>query len=271
MGLNGESVRHRLTYVLDLDGVMYRGTEPQPHAASVVLTLRGRGHAVRFFTNNSALTRESYAAKLSSMGVPTPVDEIMTSSYATALYLREQNAAGKTVYQIGEEGITRELEAVGMRVITNCSQADARIDYVVVGMDREFNYTKLARAQRAILEGARFIATNEDATYPVEGGCVVPGGGSLVAAVRTATSVEPLVIGKPQTYAFNKILEMTGTPPDQSVMVGDRLDTDIAVGNRAGAHTVLVLTGVTSREDAERAAGELRPERIIETLVELLE
>lgn len=271
MRLNESPVPEWLTYVFDLDGVIYRGNEPQPHAARVIGTLRDRGHKVRFFTNNSALTRESYAQKLQSMGIPAAADEIMTSAYATALYLREQNAAGCTVYQIGEEGITRELEAAGLRVITNCAEEGSEVDYVVVGIDRGFNYCKLARAQRAILNGARFIATNEDATYPIEGGEVLPGGGSLVAAVRTATSVEPIVLGKPETYALVKLLELAKTPADRAVIVGDRLDTDILVGNRAGAHTVLVLTGVTTREQAESAEGELKPERIIETLAELIE
>lgn len=271
MGLNWKPVSRRLTYVFDLDGVIYRGTEPQPHAARVVQALRDQGHTVWFYTNNSSLTRQRYVEKLEAMGIPTSVDEIMTSSYATALYLREQNAAGKTVYQIGEEGITRELEAVGMRVITNCSDPGAPIDYVVVGIDRDFHYRKLARAQKAILDGARFIATNEDATYPVEGGSLMPGSGSLVAAVRAATGVDPFVIGKPQTYAFTRILELTSTPPEAAVMVGDRLDTDILAGNRIGAHTVLVLTGVTSRSQAERATGDLKPERIIDTLAELVE
>ena len=270
MRLNESLVMDRLTYVLDLDGVIYRGMEPQPHAKETVLTLRDRGHTVRFYTNNSAQSRQSYAAKLESMGIPTPSDHIMTSSYAAALYFIEKNAVGKTVYQIGESGITEELEAVGMRVITDGAECDSRIDFVVVGIDRDFHYRKLAFAQKAIDGGAEFIATNEDPTFPIEGGVLLPGGGSLVAAVRAATSVQPFVIGKPQTYAFNKILELTGSTPRQSIMVGDRLDTDILVGNRAGARTVLVLTGVATREEAERAVGDLKPDRIIDTLAELI-
>lgn len=259
----------RLTYVFDLDGVVYRGDEPQPHAQEVIPALRSRGHNVRFYTNNSAQSRQSYANKLSLMGIPTSPDDIMTSSYAAALYFIEHNAAGKTVYRIGEQGITEELEAVGMGVISNGDNPGSRIDYVVVGIDRDFHYDKLARAQQAILDGAKFIATNEDPTFPIEGGRVRPGGGCMVAALRTATAVEPFVVGKPQTYAFDKILELTDTPPERAIMIGDRLDTDILVGNRAGAHTVLVLTGVTTREQAERAVGDEKPERIIETLAEL--
>jgi len=270
MNLSGPHVEHLLTYVFDLDGVIYRGTEPQPHAREVLLSLRDQGHTVRFYTNNSAHSRHAYASKLASLDIAASVDEIMTSSYATALFFLEQNAVGKRVYQIGEQGITDELEAVGMNVIRDGTCPNGHIDFVVVGIDRGFTYDKLARAQQAILGGARFIATNEDPTFPVEGGGLMPGGGSLVAAVRTATATEPFVVGKPETYAFDKILELTGTPAGRAIMVGDRLDTDIQVGNRAGAETVLVLTGVTSREEAELAQGELKPGRIIETLAELV-
>ncbi|MCE5314727.1 MAG: HAD-IIA family hydrolase [Armatimonadota bacterium] len=260
----------KLTYVFDLDGVIYRGLEPQPHAKEVLATLRSRGHAVRFYTNNAAKSRQSYVSKLEKMGIPTPIDEIMTSSYATALYFIEQNAVGKTVYRVGEKGMAEELEAAGMHVIYDQDEPGAKIDFVTVGLDRDFNYRKLARAQKAILDGAKFIATNEDATFPMEAGALLPGGGCMVAAVRTATSVEPFVVGKPEIYAYNKILELTKCTPDRSIMVGDRLDTDIMVGNRAGAQTVLVLTGVTSRDEAESAMGKLSPDRIIETLEELL-
>ena len=264
------SCQDRLTYVFDLDGVVYRGDEPQPHATQTILALRDQGHIVRFYTNNSARSREWYCARLGRLGIPTPIDEIMTSSYATALYFVENHETGRTVYQIGQEGVTHELEAVGMKVIRNGDEPDARIDYVVVGMDNEFSYRKLARAQSAILAGAQFIATNEDMTFPMEDGKVLPGNGCLVAAVRAATSVEPFVVGKPHDYALLKILELTNTPRERAIIVGDNLATDIAVGNRAGIHTVLVLTGLTSRPQAETAVGDMKPERIIDTLAELI-
>ncbi|MCL5102670.1 MAG: HAD-IIA family hydrolase [Armatimonadetes bacterium] len=270
MEFTNSSVKDRLTYVFDLDGVIYRGVEVQPCAREVVTTLRNQGHAVRFYTNNAANSRQDYASKLGNMGIPTPIEHIMTSSYATALYFVEKKATGKTVYRVGEHGMEVEFEAVGMHVIYDQEEPDAQIDFVVAGLDRDFHYRKLARAQDAIFAGARFIATNEDPTFPMEGGALLPGGGCMVAAIRTATGTEPFLIGKPMTYAYDKILELTGTPPERSIMVGDRLDTDIAVGNRAGAETVLVLTGVTSREQAEGAMGDQRPDRIINTLAELL-
>jgi 4-nitrophenyl phosphatase len=146
------------------------------------------------------------------MDIPTPPEEIMTSSYATALYLVKKHAQGKVVYQIGERGITEELEAVGMDVITDChDRPNEHVDFVVVGIDHDFNYCKLARAQKAILEGAQFIATNTDPTFPIEGGALQPGGGSMVAAVKTASGTEPFIVGKPETYAYDKILEIRCT------------------------------------------------------------
>ena len=270
MQSTGTSPDSRLNYVFDLDGVIYRGSELQPHARQVVQTLRDAGHFVRFYTNNAANSRDDYVAKLDSLGIPTPIEEIMTSSYAAALYFIENHAVGKTVYRVGEAGMAKELEDAGMKVIYDGQEPDARIDFVVVGLDRDFHYRKLARAQRAIAGGATFIATNEDATFPVEDGGLLPGGGCMVAAIRTATGVDPILVGKPRTYALDKILGLTNTPPERAIVVGDRLDTDIEVGNRAGAQTVLVLTGVTSRAQAESATGYLKPHRIIETLAELI-
>jgi 4-nitrophenyl phosphatase len=203
------------------------------------------------------------------MGIPVSIDEIMTSSYATALYFAERGAIGKTVYRIGEEGMARELASAGMRVITDQEEPDAKIDFVVVGLDRDFHYRKLARAMQAIMDGAEFIATNRDATFPVESGELLPGGGSLVAALVTAVGREPHLIGKPESYALQKILDETQSTPDQTIVVGDRLDTDIEAGNRIGAWTVLVLTGVTSRKQGESAQGDLEPDVIIDTLAEL--
>lgn len=270
MELTDATLATRRTFIFDLDGVIYRGMEPQPSARETVLALREQGHTVRFYTNNSALSRRSYSAKLAYMGIDTPIEHIMTSSYATALYFVEKGAIGKTVYRIGEAGITEELKAVGMKVIGNEDEPDAHIDFVVVGIDHDFHYRKLARAQRAILHGAQFIATNADATFPLEGGELQPGGGCMVAALQVATGVEPFLVGKPKTYAFMKILELTNTRPENAVMVGDRLDTDVAVGNRAGAESVLVLTGISTREQAETAEDEFRPKRIINTLAELI-
>ncbi len=271
MRLTEASSDNRLTYVFDLDGVIYRGIELLPCARELISALRSCGHKVRFYTNNSSLPRHSYVLKLEELGILTNIEEIMTSAYAAALYLVEQGAVGKTVYKIGERGIKEELEAVGIHVISGDEEPEACIDFVVVGIDRQFTYDKLTRAQQAILSGAKFIATNMDATYPLEGGKVVPGAGGLVAAVQIASSTKPFLVGKPEVYALNKLLELNDTPPERAVIVGDRLDTDIQMGNKVGAHTVLVLTGITTRQEAQTATGDLRPERVIETLAQLLD
>jgi 4-nitrophenyl phosphatase len=257
------------TYVFDLDGVIYRGDEPQPHASETVRELRLLNRKVYFFTNNSTKSREDYQAKLRGMDIPAELDEIMTSAHATALYLKSEKADGSRAYVVGEAGLIHELTHAGVEVVQDGSGGP--IDYVVVGLDREFTYKKLTYAQQAVLSGADFIATNRDSTFPVESGTVLPGGGSMVSAVSTACGVEPVVIGKPETYALMKILEFAGSRPEDSVMIGDRLDTDILLGNMVGMHTALVLTGVASEEDACAAPIEMKPERIISDLNELLD
>ncbi len=259
-------------YVFDLDGVMYLGDTAIPYAAEAVRRLSAQGRQVFFLTNNSGRTRADYHDKLAHVnGLDIPEAQIFTSAYATALYLKARGAAGKAAFIIGEPGLAQELsQSGGLHVVTVAdSVAPDTIDYVVVGIDRQFTYDKLRFAHAAITRGhAQFIATNRDATFPMETG-EIPGGGSLVASLATATGREPLTIGKPETHAYEAILLASGVPAAQSVMIGDRLDTDIAVGNRAGAQTVLVLTGVTDRSNAGAAPPDWRPGFIIGDLREI--
>lgn len=257
------------TFVFDLDGVVYRGEQPLPGAVDTIETLMRLGHQVYFFTNNSTLTRKSYAEKLRGMGIPADEDGIMTSGYATALYLVEKGACGASVFVVGEEGPRHELKAVGMNLVED--GLNEKVDYVVVGLDRKFNYDTLTKAQHAIFSGAEFIATNRDATYPLEAGLIVPGCGALVAAIEVATGVKPLLIGKPETYAMCKLLELAHASPENSVIVGDRLDTDVLVAKRIGAVSVLALTGVTTEKDLESAPPELHPDVVVRTLPEMLD
>ncbi len=253
--------------IFDLDGVIYRGHELMPSSVETVAQLRRYGAAVRFFTNNSGISRRGYVERLTRLGIPTDEDDIMTSAFATALYLQRRGAAGHSVFVVGEAGIRHELERVGLRLVDDPEEESA--DYVVAGIDRNFSYATLKRAQYAILNGAEFIATNGDATYPVADNRVEPGAGCIVAAIQTATGVEPMLIGKPQTWGVMSLLEQTGASLDQSWLVGDRLDTDIAVGNAAGIRTVLVLTGVSTRDEARNCPAAQRPHHVIETLAEL--
>ncbi len=267
-----ETLSAASVYVFDLDGVLYLGSTPIAHSAEAVRRLQDAGKSVYFLTNNSAQTRADYQAKLLKVnGLEVPESAIFTSAYAAALYLRQRGAAGSSVFVIGEPGLAAELhDSAGLSVVTQPDAVDYHdIDYVVVGIDRKFTYDKLHFAHAAITRGhAQFIATNRDSTLPTEDG-EVPGGGSLVAALATATGREPVNIGKPEAHGYEAILAVANVKASESVMIGDRLDTDIAVGRRAGAHTVLVLTGVTSPAQAQAAPPEWRPERIIGDLREL--
>ena len=270
--VNSLFVPPRSVYIFDLDGVLYLGDTAIPYAADAVRRLQDAGKQIYFLTNNSGKTRAEYRKKLADVnGLDVPESAIFTSAYATALYLKQRGAAGRSVFVIGEPGLAAELSASGGLIpMTEPDSAEVHdIDYVVVGIDRQFTYDKLRFAHAAITRGhAQFIATNRDATFPMEAG-EIPGGGSLVASLATATGREPVTIGKPETHAYEAILDAAGVTAADSVMVGDRLDTDIAVGRRAGAGTVLVLTGVTSEEKAQAAPPGWRPDRIIGDLREL--
>jgi 4-nitrophenyl phosphatase len=255
-----------------MDGVIYRGDREIAEASQTVSQLQRDGRNVYMLTNNSGSSRQQYLQKLSGMGIQIEMANIFTSAYATALYLKAHGGIGKNAFIIGESGIAAELSAAG---IITCATPDTipytQIDYVIIGIDRKFTYDKLLFAYTCISRGhAQFIATNRDATYPVEDGSV-PGAGSIVASVATASGTEPIVIGKPEPHALEAILQAAGASIGETVMIGDRLDTDIAAGKRIGVYTVLVLTGVTTRREAESATSEYKPDKIIDNLSELLE
>jgi 4-nitrophenyl phosphatase len=247
--------------ILDLDGVIYRGHTPLPGASDVTKWLAAHDYQVYYFTNNSTKTRESYVELLAGYGVATDVDHIVTSASLTARYFADNGLLPATVLVVGEEGLPQELRSVGVRVVRR--RGKRPIGYVVVGMDRKFTYRKLHEAQQAIRSGAKFIATNRDATYPVEGN-VIPGGGSIVAAVATAAETEPLVIGKPSPEAGRLICHQAGVRPEEALMVGDRLETDIEMGRRAGLLTCLVLTGISTAEEAQALPAASRPQWIVD-------
>jgi phosphoglycolate/pyridoxal phosphate phosphatase family enzyme len=253
--------------IFDLDGVIMRGQTVIPQAPQVLRALAENGFRAYFLTNNSTRTRADYLALLSAVGIPCSEEQVMTSAYATALYMSEHGWGGKAVFVIGERGLHEELRLAGMRPTEARDFREAQA--VVVGLDRQFDYEALRSAQQAILAGAEFIASNGDDTYPTETG-IVPGAGSIVAAVAAAAGKEPLVIGKPNTFMLERLLAQAGCPAECAVLVGDRLDTDIELGRRVGMVTVLVLTGVTDRVRAESAPPGQRPDVIIEDLSQLL-
>lgn len=222
-------------FIFDMDGVLFRGDTPVPGAKETLQELRKRGAAVRFLTNNSTKTREHNARILREMGFFAQADEIFTSAVATARFLR-----GASAWVLGEPGLFDELREGGVEVVRH---GDA--EWVVVGLQRDLSYEQIDEAQWRIRTGARFLATNRDATYPVEKR-VRPGAGMVVAAVATAAEREPeVVIGKPEPTMVTMILEELGTQPSEALLVGDRLDTDIECARRAGCDSILVLTGVT--------------------------
>jgi 4-nitrophenyl phosphatase len=257
------------TYIFDMDGVVNLGDLPILGAADVISKLQLAGCAVYFLTNNSSRSRAHYVQKLAGFGIHTDQRFVVTSAFAAAKYLASNGGAGKTVFVVGEHGLAEELETAGLKTVVAPDVVPyTQIDYVVVGIDRAFTYDKLRYAHSAVTRGhAELVATNRDSTYPTEDG-EIPGGGSIATAVGR----QPITIGKPEPYGLELIMLDAGASVDQVVVVGDRLDTDIAAGNRLGIATILVLTGVTTAEMAASATNPLwRPTRIVGTLQEILE
>ena len=188
------------------------------------------------------------------MGIDVSPQEILTSAQAAAAYVRAHATLGARVRIIGEAGLRQAVEEEGLLL---ADDGEMRVEWVIAGLDRDFDYAKLTCATRAILAGARFVATNADALLPVEGGQVIPGAGSIVAAIQTATAVVPIVVGKPEPGLFEHGLHrLGGLLPEQVAMIGDRLDTDIVGGRRAGLHTILVLSGVTTEAEVKAASSQ---------------
>ena len=229
--------------LIDLDGVVYTGRQAIPGAAGFLGTARKRGLPFLLVTNNSTTPPEQVAERLAGMGIEVTSAEILTSAQAAMGYVRGHATRGARVLVVGEVGLRLAAEAEGLELAE-----DGQVDWVVAGLDRGFDYQKLARATRAIRDGARFVASNTDALLPIEGGQVLPGAGSIVAAIRAATGVNPVVVGKPEPAMFEQGLQkLGGLQPGEAAMIGDRLDTDIQGGRAAGLQTILVLSGVTTR------------------------
>jgi len=246
------------TLVIDLDGVLWRGMEPVPGASDALKDLIAAGLNVRFLTNNGQRTRESVLEKFIAVGMPeAPVETIYTSAYLTARYVKENLPDARTAFVIGCEGIREELKLIGVKLVEMEAE---RADLVVTSLDKSFTYEKLCAAQRLIGGGARFMATNADASFPAEGGQLHPGAGTMAAAVATAVGFSPLTIGKPNTICLETIFNIEGiTTPEGVLVVGDRLNSDILLGRKVGCLTALVLTGISTAQEADELATEHRP------------
>lgn len=256
--------------VFDMDGVLFLGETVIPAAPRAVERLRRKKVTIRYLTNNSTQTREFYVRKLAGFGILAEPHEIVTSASATANYMARHTSI-KTVFVVGGPGLRDETIQVGIVAVTPDmpSSQDLLCDGVVAGLDKNFTYETLLRAQQVILRTGVLIATNRDTQYPTETG-VIPGGGSIVAAIAAASEVEPLTIGKPEPTGLQFLMDSVGVDTSHTLMVGDRLDTDIACANRAGADSACVLTGVTSARQCESAAGECKPTFVFVSLDELM-
>ena len=228
---------------VDLDGVVYRGDQVLPGVVETIAELHRRDVALLFITNNSSKTPEQVAAALQSLGVPASPRQVLTSALATAAMLRREELAGSAAFVIGEDGIRQALADEGIRVLDGDPD---RADLVVVGWDRSFDYPKLRTAALLVQRGARLVATNADASYPAPDG-LWPGAGSLLAAVTTATGATPTVVGKPERPLFEAAVEVTGA--SNPLVIGDRLETDIAGAAAMGWDSLLVLTGAAAPAD----------------------
>ncbi len=252
--------------LIDLDGVVYTGRDPIAGCPEFLAEARRRGLQFQLVTNNSTTSPELVAERLRSMHIEVLPDEILTSAYAAVAYVKAHAAPGASVRIIGEAGLREAVEREGFLVVED---GEVRADWVIAGLDRSFNYAKLTAATRAIMGGAQFVATNADALLPVEGGQVLPGAGTIVAAIKTATAVEPVVLGKPEPGMFDVGVQRLGLPTGTVAMVGDRLDTDVDGGRRAGLRTILVLSGVTTA--AEASSWSARPDAVVPDLLHVAE
>ena len=249
------------SWLMDMDGVLVREELPIPGADQFLARLRELDAPFLMLTNNSMYTRRDLAARLRLSGLDVPEESIWTSALATARFLESQRPGG-SAFVIGEAGLTTALHKVGYTL------TERNPDYVVLGETRTYSFERITQAIRLVSAGARFLATNPDATGPTPDG-PLPATGSVAALISRATGIEPYYVGKPNPLMMRSALNAIDAHSETAAMIGDRMDTDIVSGLEAGMETILVLTGVTTREEAERHP--FRASRIVESLAELLD
>jgi NagD protein len=248
------------SWLMDMDGVLVREEQAIPGAEEFLARLTERGTPFLVLTNNSIYTRRDLAARLVANGLDVPEEAIWTSALATARFLEDQRPGG-SAFVIGEAGLTTALHDAGYTLTERAP------DYVVLGETRTYSFERITRAIRLIAGGARFIATNPDPTGPSSEG-PLPATGSVAALISRATGVEPYFVGKPNPLMMRSALNAIDAHSETAAMVGDRMDTDVVSGLEAGMETILVLTGVTTREQAERYP--YRASRIVDSVAELI-
>lgn len=243
--------------LFDLDGTLYVGDTPVPGAAEKVRELRSKGARVLFLTNAAVRSRKGIAERLAAMGFDAKKGEVYSSAYVLARYLAE-NHPGKSVFVVGERGMSEELAETGIGVV------ERGADIVAAGLDREFTYARLAAALTELENGAELVATNPDATYPTEAG-IRPGAGAIVAAIEAASGKRAHVVGKPNPYTLELIKAEQKLENEEILMVGDRIETDIKFAKDCRIKSALVLSGVAKKEDV----GEVAPDYIFRSVADL--
>jgi NagD protein len=254
------SAREIRSWLMDMDGVLVHEEQAIPGAAEFLDALRTSGTPFLVLTNNSIYTRRDLAARLRASGLDVPEESIWTSALATARFLEAQRPGG-SAFVIGEAGLTTALHEAGYTL----TERDP--DYVILGETRTYSFERITRAIRLIVAGARFIATNPDATGPAPGG-PLPATGSVAALISRATGVDPYYVGKPNPLMMRSAVNAIEAHSETTAMIGDRMDTDVVSGLEAGLEAILVLTGVTTRADAERFP--YRASRIVESVADLV-
>ncbi len=253
--------------ILDMDGVLWRGDTPVPGLVDFFATLQRHNIGFVLATNNATKTAVMYTAKLARFGVDVPPEQILTSAEATAAHMADEYPPGTPAYIIGDKGLYEAMTTRGFRPITTADvRAGQTAAFVVVGYTPHATYEDFAMGALLVHRGVRFVGTNPDPSFPSELG-PLPGAGALLAVISTATGVQPLLIGKPGPIIFQEAIKRLGADPAGVAMVGDRLSTDIAGAKAAGLRAILVLTGISTREEA--AAGPDKPDLIFDDITGL--
>jgi len=235
--------------IIDMDGVVWKGDSPIGDLASTFNRIRERGLKFVFATNNSTKTSQQYVDRLARFGVEVEPWQVITSSQATAHVVAQKYPKGTKVFVVGEDGAQVALEEQGFETVPIENASEAQV--VVMGMDRKINFQKASEATLLVRKGIPFYATNADKTFPTPRG-EIPGAGAWLSVIISATGVEPIVAGKPFPSLMELSLEKLGTKKEETLVIGDRLETDIAAGQGAGIPCALVLSGVSTKEAAEK-------------------
>lgn len=262
------------TYLIDLDGVVYRGEELLAGAKEFVNWLNTNQKKYLFLTNNSFASEAQVVAKLARLGIVTNRSHVLAAAQAAVKHIVHHFPGARRVYVVGEQPLVELVRANGLEVVNTPSEQDQfadtsseKADVVLVGLDRSFDYKKLTEAILAVRSGAVFIAINRDALLPIAGR-LIAGCGTMVAAIEAGSGVAPEVVGKPQPMLLQEAMSLLGSQPQETVMIGDGLDTDIQAGKAAGTHTLLVLSGKDSRESLQKSS--IKPDYVHESLAAVI-